>query len=83
LIITKDLTLDEFLGSGIQQLGHILHETATGNENYRIKAKSGNFVLMNEADYNIQLDALRMLLQNAATIPDDWLKKFEPTSDVE
>ena len=78
----KDLTFEEFAGNGIHQIAHIFQEAIDGNEVYRIKTwKTGNFIIMSEADYNVQHDALRMLLQNAATIPRDWIKKFEPTME--
>jgi len=78
----KDLTFDEFAGKGIQQIADVFQEAVTGNEIYRIKTwKSGSFIIMSEADYNIQHDALRMLLQNAATIPDGWLEKFKPATE--
>jgi len=75
----KNLTLDEFLGSGRDKLAHILYEASVGDETYCVKAKSGNFVILSEADYNIHRDALRMLLTNAKSIPDEWLEKFTPT----
>ena len=78
----KDLTFDEFAGGGIQQIADVLHEAATGNEIYRIKTwNSGSFVIMSEDEYNIHHDALRLLLQNAKTIPAEWLEKFKGCSD--
>ena len=79
MIVIKDLSFEELVGigseSGIKQFAGYLHDAAEGNEIYRIKtATSGNFIIMSEADYNVQLDALRMLVQNASTIPKEWLK---------
>ena len=81
----KDLTIDEFCGvggGGIKQMGHILCEAADGNEMYRVTSdRSGTFVIMSEWEYNMHHDALRMLIENAKTIPPEWFEKFEPTSN--
>ena len=74
----KDLTIDEFIGSGIQQISHVLQEAATGNEIYRVKTwNSGSFVIMSGDEYNIHHDALRFLLQNAEAIPEELLEKLK------
>ena len=73
----KNITIDNFLGSGIDQIGHVLNEAATGNEAYCVKSNAGSFVIVNEADYRIYVDAFRMLAQNATTIPNEWLEKFK------
>ena len=78
----KDLTFDEFVGKGLQGIIDTFQGAAKGDEIYRIKAgSSGSFVMMSEAEYNIHHDALKMLFENAATVPKEWLERFKPTAE--
>ena len=78
----KDLTFDEFVGKGLPKMLDVFQGAARGDAIYRIKTKDcGSFVMMSEAEYNIHHDALKMLFENAATVPKEWLERFKPTSE--
>jgi len=65
----KDLTIQEFLGSGFQQIADVLQSATADDEIYRITGDSGSFIIMSETEYNVHRDALRMLLQGTEGEP--------------
>lgn len=53
-------------------LSGIIEEVTTGGEVVRVERENGgNFVVMEEAEYNLMLEALRMIFAASASVSSD------------